>query len=88
MGYPVNGHHIVAVDGDAGQAIALRFLGEVFPAAARAGRIYPAIIFDDKDYGQAMAGGECERLMPGAACGDCLAGKSDHNGGIFFSLVG
>ena len=87
VGYTVDGHHIVAVDGDAGQAVPLRFQGEVHPSVARL-RAGPGIVLDHKDDGQAAPGGEFERFTPAAESGCRHTVESDHHVGIVLLLVG
>ena len=89
VGYPVDGHNIVAIHGDGGYAGIPRLECEVVHSAARreAGRICPGIILYHKNDGQVLGGGKVDRFVPATKRGSRLGCKSNHDVAIVLPLV-
>ena len=71
VGYAVDGHNIVGIDGNDGKAVVPRCLGGVLTHCETV-QVCPGIILYDENYGQALFRGQCERFMPTTKSGRCL----------------
>ncbi len=87
VGYPVDGHNIVAIHGDGGYAGIPRLEREVVRSSVRREAGRPGIILYDKNDGQVLGGGKVDRFVPATKRGGWLGCKSNHDVAIVLPLV-
>ena len=89
-GYLVDGQWIVAIDRQAGDAIACGALGDILDGQHIGGGAeeHPGIVLADKDDGQLFDGGKVQALVKGSPVGSTFAAKDGRDGSRPFQAGG